>query len=105
MTTMSETTTSSVFCARCAAELHPGRGDFFRVTIEAVADPSPPEFTADDMARDHRREIERLLRQLEGVSGQEAMDQVRRRLTLHLCGPCYRVWVEDPTGTAAPRGG
>jgi hypothetical protein len=33
-----------------------------------------------------------------GVSEQEALDQVYRRLVLYLCGPCYRVWIEDPTG-------
>src|SRR5688500_8283335 len=67
--------TGPVFCARCAAELWPGAGNFFRVTIEAVADPTPPVVTDEDLAVDHRREIERLLAQLEGVSGQEAMDQ------------------------------
>ena len=32
--------------------------------------------------------------------GTRAMDEVRRRLVLHLCGPCYRQWIEDPTGRA-----
>jgi hypothetical protein len=27
------------------------------------------------------------------------MDQVYRRLVLYLCAPCYRVWIENPTGT------
>jgi len=26
------------------------------------------------------------------------MDQVYRRLVLYLCGPCYREWIEKPTG-------
>ena len=43
-------------------------------------------------------EIERLLARLEGVSEQEALDQVYRRRTLHLCGPCFRRWIENPTG-------
>jgi hypothetical protein len=30
------------------------------------------------------------------VSGQEAMDQVYRRVTVYLCGPCYRRWIENP---------
>ena len=30
-----------LFCARCAAELQPGSGRFYHVTIEAVADPAP----------------------------------------------------------------
>jgi hypothetical protein len=87
-----------LWCARCAAELRPGAGDFFRVSIAAVADPWPPTLTEEDLARDVRTEIEQLLARLEGLSGQEALDQVYRRLSLELCGPCYRRWVENPTG-------
>jgi hypothetical protein len=87
-----------LFCARCAVELRPGRGDFYRVTIEAVADPAAPEIDEDVSAEELRRRIEELLSQLEGVSSQEAMDQVYRRRTLSLCGPCYRRWIEDPVG-------
>jgi hypothetical protein len=88
----------SLVCRRCGAELTPGSGTFYRVTIEAVADPTPPTITAADPARDHRAEIERLLAQLEGLSEEEALAQVYRRLTLSLCGPCYRQWIENPTG-------
>jgi hypothetical protein len=79
-------------------ELHPGSGDFYRVTIEAVADPAPPNFSAEDLAGDVRRKIEELLARLEGVSQQEALDQVYRCLILHLCARCYREWIENPTG-------
>jgi hypothetical protein len=66
------------------------------VRIEAVADPSPPRFSEEDLKHDPRVEIERLFRQMSGLSEQELMDQVYRRLLLHLCGPCYRQWIEDP---------
>lgn len=85
-------------CARCAAELRPGAGNFYRVTIEAVADPTPPTLSAEDLAADVRQQIEALLARLEGLSEEEAMNQVYRRLTFHLCGPCYRRWIESPTG-------
>jgi hypothetical protein len=85
-------------CRRCGAELRPGSGNFYRVTIEAVADPSPPEITAGDLATDVRSEIERLLAQMADLSEQELVAQVYRRLTLYLCSPCYRAWIEDPTG-------
>jgi hypothetical protein len=85
-------------CARCVRELRPGVGDFYRVTVEAVADPSPPALSADDLAQDVRPEIERLLAHLDGLSEQEAMDQVYRRITFHLCGPCYRRWIDNPVG-------
>jgi len=87
---------SPLLCARCARELQPGSGNFYRVTIEAVADPTPPTISGEDLAGDIRKRIEQLLRQMEGLSAQEAMDQVYRRLVLYLCGPCYRQWIEDP---------
>jgi hypothetical protein len=87
-----------LFCARCTAELEPGVGDFFQVTIEAIADPTPPTVANEDLQTDLRGRIERLLAQMEGVSAQEAMDQVYRRLVIHLCGPCYHQWIENPTG-------
>ena len=86
------------YCDRCAAELQPGSGDFYRVTIEAVADPSPPVVSGDEGSADLRRRIEQLLQQMEGLSAQEAMDQVYRRVTLYLCVRCYPPWIENPLG-------
>jgi hypothetical protein len=97
-TTKADCIPAPLLCDRCGIELQPGSGTFYQVTIEAVADPTPPDFTDQDLAADHRREIARLLARLEGVSSQEAMDQVYRRLTIYLCGSCYRTWIEDPTG-------
>jgi hypothetical protein len=90
-----------LFCARCSAELQPGAGTLWRVTIDAVADPWPPAVTGEETAKDLRAEIEQLLAQMEGLSAQEAMDQVHRRLVLCLCGPCYRYWIENPAGPTA----
>lgn len=87
-----------LFCDHCSVELHLGRGDFYVVKIEAVADPTPPEFTEEDLQRDHRREIQQLLAQVEKMSEREAMDQVFRRLTIFLCNRCYQGWIEDPAG-------
>ena len=87
---------SPLLCARCGVELRPGAGDFYVVRIEALADPSPPSFSDEDLQRDTRAEIERLLERTHNLSKQELMDQVYRRLVLSLCGPCYRQWIEDP---------
>ncbi len=87
-----------LFCDRCQATLQPGSGDFYVVRIEAMADPTPPTFTEEDRQIDYRAEIARLIEQLHDVSAQEAMDQVHRRLTLYLCGRCYRTWIENPVG-------
>ncbi len=85
-------------CDRCSASLHPGRGEFYLVSIVAVADPSPPIITESDLAGDVRREIDLLLKRLEGMGTLEAVDQVYRRKFLQLCTSCYRRWIEDPTG-------
>ena len=87
-----------LFCDRCSAEIHPGRGDYFVVKIEAVADPVPPDFSLQDVLGSSRQELDRLVREMSELSAQDAMDQVYRRLQLHLCLPCYREWIENPTG-------
>ena len=89
--------TSPLLCHRCGRTLHPGRGDFFVVNIEAMADPSPPalpETPPDDL----RQEIERTLEQIDRIPEQELMDQVHRRLTMHLCAACFKPWIENPAG-------
>jgi hypothetical protein len=86
----------SLVCARCSIKLEPGRGDFYVVQIEALADPSPPRFSEEDLMVDQRAEIERLIEQMRDLSEGELVDQVYRRLVLCLCGPCYRPWIEDP---------
>jgi hypothetical protein len=85
-----------LLCARCGAKLTPGRDNFYAVRIEAIADPTPPSFSDEDLLRDPRAEIERLLAQMRDLSERELMDQVYRRLVVNLCGPCYREWIEDP---------
>jgi len=54
--------------------------------------------TAEDLAKDHRAEIERLLAQLEGLAEEETLTQVYRQLTLYVCSLCYWQWIENPAG-------
>jgi len=89
---------SPIFCRRCAAELTPGKGDFYVVRILAVADPYPPHFDEEDLHRDIEAEVDGLLAEMSDMDEQELTDQVFRRLTIHLCSKCYADWIEDPTG-------
>ena len=101
---MSSALTRTEFtCGRCRAEVHPGRGDFYVIRVEAFADPTPPEFTDEDLTRDHRREIKDLISRLDGLSEQDLLDQVYRRLNLILCGRCYADWFEHPFGEVQRR--
>ena len=87
-----------LLCNRCLVELTPGKGDFYVIRIEAVADPTPPVISEEDLSRDARGEIDRLIAQMQHLSEQELLDQVYRRVTLSLCGSCYAEWIENPTG-------
>ena len=95
---MKDASETHLLCHSCGCELTPGDGSFYIVRIEAFADPTPPNLTADDLADDIDAEIERLIEQMKGRSEQELMDQVYRRLTIHLCSRCYSRWIENPAG-------
>ena len=88
-----------LLCHRCGALLKSGSGDFFVVRIEAFADPTPAPITEQDLDGDVRAQIDCLLKQVAGRSERELIDDVYRRLTLHLCGACYRRWIENPAGS------
>jgi hypothetical protein len=93
-----ESMNDDIFCSRCGIALRAGAGDFYLVRIQAMADPTPPSFSEEDLQHDPKEEIQRLMEQLRDLSAQEAMDQVYRQLVLYLCGPCYRYWIENPVG-------
>ncbi len=85
-----------LFCHRCGAVLKPGVGNFYIVRIEAFADPTPPNLTEADLAVDIDEAIDDILEEIRNTSEAELMDQVYRRLTIHLCGQCYAKWIENP---------
>ncbi len=89
-------TDSPLLCTRCLKTLEPGRGEFYVVTIDAVCDPTPPTITAEDVGRDLRQDWREIVAALQDVSPQEAMDQVYRRVVIHLCNACFGVWIENP---------
>ena len=89
---------SQFTCRRCNRTLHPGENEFYLVSIVAVADPSPPNLTEEDLGSDVQLEIRRLIRSMRDLNEQDAQDQVFRRVSFRLCGSCYRQWIGDPTG-------
>jgi hypothetical protein len=92
------TDNSPLFCDRCSTQLVPGKGNFYVVNIEAVADPSPPNFDEEDLDKDLRRGIQQLIEDMRDLSQQELLDQVYRRVTIFLCLRCYAQWIENPAG-------
>jgi hypothetical protein len=95
---MHETHHQDLLCHRCGALLERGEGSFYVVRIEAFADPTPPDFDPSESLVDIAQDWERLLDEMREMSEQELMDQVYRRMTLHLCAACYQNWIEHPTG-------
>lgn len=94
----SDTEIGPYICRRCSALLEAGRGSFYVVEVKGYAENTPPVITAEDLAKDHATEMANLAAQMQTMSEQEIMDQVYRQMTFYLCGPCYRQWIENPTG-------
>ena len=87
----------TIICHRCGALMAEGGPLFYVVKIEAFPLPELPPLTLEDLDRDFDEELARIIAEARGMSEQELMDQVYRRLLLHLCPSCYRQWIENPT--------
>ncbi len=86
------------FCKRCEREVHPGRGDYYLVRIEAVADPQPPIMTPEELDQDLGTEIGRLLSRMKSLSEADLERQVYRQKAIYLCVACFQDWIENPVG-------
>jgi hypothetical protein len=83
-------------CKRCSKEVHAGRGDYYLVRIDAVADPEPPIITQEDLDQDLGAEIERLIRGMKGLTEEQLERQVYRQKVIYLCVRCFNRWIENP---------
>jgi hypothetical protein len=93
----------SLRCARCGVEVRRGRDESYLVEIRAVADPSPPIFSEEDLSRDTETAIAELLGRIRNLTERQLIDQVYQRRLSCLCGHCYRLWVADPFGVSPVR--
>ena len=62
---------AALHCKRCSKEVHPGRGDYYLVRIDVVADPQPPIISQEDLQQDVGAEIERLIALMKSMSEQQ----------------------------------
>lgn len=83
-------------CDRCNAPLLVRSDVRYVVTIEVKCAYDPMEITDDDLRQDHASEMRKLLQQMEGLSEQEAQDQVYRKFTFDLCPKCQREFIRAP---------
>ncbi len=91
-------------CDLCGKEL-PRDGEVrYEVKIEIKAAYDPLNVTEDDLAKDFRAEIAKVLQQLEGVSLAEAQNQVYRLFAYDLCPACQKIYVRNPMRAIQGRG-
>jgi Zn-finger nucleic acid-binding protein len=59
------------------------------------------EISAEDLERDNRGEMRRLIERLRAADPEEVQDTVYRRLAFDLCPECQRVFLRNPLGREA----
>ena len=82
-------------CDNCGRELLTQGEVRYEVSIEVMAAYDPLEVSAEDLEKDYRAEIAKLLRQLEGLSTTEAQNQVYRVFDFDLCLTCQRRYIRS----------
>lgn len=83
-------------CDGCGKDLRRDGSDHFIVKIETFAAAGSLEFTEEDMKRDHRADIERVIRDLATTTPDEIEDQVYRSFRFDLCPTCQRKYLKKP---------
>ena len=83
-------------CDLCGRPLFDVSEVRYEVRIEVKAAYDPLEITEEDLKKDFRAEITRLLQQLEGISEEEAQDEVYRQFEFDLCAACQKRYVRNP---------
>jgi hypothetical protein len=83
-------------CDICGKELLLQSDVRYEVKIEVKAAYDPMEITADDLKEDILQKIKILLKQLEGLSEEEAQNEVYRVFNFDLCRNCQREYIKDP---------
>jgi hypothetical protein len=83
-------------CDFCGQELLKDSEVRYEVKIEVRAAYDPLNVTDQDLAKDFRQEIARVLQQLEGLSLAEAQDQIYRLFEFDLCPACQRAYIRNP---------
>ena len=82
-------------CDGCRTEMK--RGDLrYRVTIDVRAAYDELVVGLADLVRDHRADLEALIKKLENKRTQEIEESVYKNFKLDLCPRCQRAYIKDP---------
>lgn len=95
---------STSTCDRCGRRIPPHA--HYIVKIEVFADPTMPNFTAEDVLwSDLDAEMADLLKLMRSMSAEELQDQVHRQFQFRLCRPCQMKYLRNPLGIASLESG
>ena len=82
-------------CDRCGRPIQQGQLRYIaKIQVFAAADTL--EITLEDLLRDSRREIERLLQQCEEMSEEDLMRDVFVQFHFDLCRACQKAYLANP---------
>lgn len=85
-----------ISCDRCGKALLIDEEVRYLVRIEVKAAYDPLELVREDLERDLRAEMEALVERMQGMSREEAENQIYREFRFDLCPPCQREYVRRP---------
>src|SRR5688572_10541892 len=87
-----------VTCDLCGRLLLTESDARYEVTIDVKGAYDTMEVSQTDLNRNFREEIAKILRRLEGLSAEEALNQVCRRFEFDLCSSCQVRYTQKPLG-------
>jgi hypothetical protein len=88
-------------CDRCGEPLLVRSDVRYEVKIEVKCAYDPMEITDEDLAQDHAAQMKKVLQQMEGLSEEEAQNQVYRVFKFDLCPRCQKDYIKNPLGRSS----
>ena len=83
-------------CDFCGKELRPDKELRYEMKVEIKAAYDPLQVGEEELTKDFRAEIAKVLEELSGISAEDAQDQIYREFEFDLCPACQRKVVRDP---------
>ena len=90
-------------CDGCGAGLLIDQDIRYIVKIEVYAAYDPLEISREEVSRDHRDDMARLIEKMRGMDPVELEHQVYRSFRFDLCPRCQREYLRDPLPFPARR--
>jgi hypothetical protein len=93
----------SHICDRCGKAIEHDQVRYI-AKIQVFAAANPLTITFEDLLQDHTSEIERLLRQCDGLSEEELMRDVHVEFQFDLCRRCQKAYLANPLASGSRAG-